>query len=52
MIEYLAGKGNLKNQKLFKLCTVKVVPMINIDGVIAGNYRTGYIGKDMNRLYM
>jgi len=52
MLEYLASKGNLKNQKLFKLCTVKVVPMINIDGVISGNYRTGYIGKDMNRLYM
>ena len=26
--------------------------MINIDGVISGNYRTSYIGRDMNRLYM
>lgn len=26
--------------------------MINVDGVMAGNYRTGFIGKDMNRLYL
>lgn len=34
------------------MCTVKVIPMINVDGVMAGNYRTGFIGKDMNRLYL
>ena len=26
--------------------------MINPDGVLAGNYRTSLIGKDLNRLYM
>ena len=26
--------------------------MINPDGVVAGNYRTSLIGKDLNRLYM
>jgi hypothetical protein len=26
--------------------------MINPDGVIFGNYRTSFLGKDMNRLYM
>lgn len=26
--------------------------MINPDGVISGNYRTSFIGKDLNRLYM
>lgn len=25
--------------------------MINVDGVMAGNYRTSFIGKDLNRLY-
>jgi cytosolic carboxypeptidase protein 2/3 len=31
---------------------VKVVPMINVDGVLGGNYRTSFIGKDNNRLYL
>lgn len=26
--------------------------MINVDGVVAGNYRCSLIGKDMNRLYL
>ena len=26
--------------------------MINCDGVLAGNYRTSFIGKDLNRLYL
>jgi len=34
------------------LLTFKIVPMINVDGVIGGNYRTSFIGKDLNRLYL
>ena len=30
----------------------KIVPMVNPDGVVAGNYRTSFIGKDLNRLYL
>ena len=26
--------------------------MINPDGVVAGNSRTSYLGKDMNRLFL
>ena len=26
--------------------------MINPDGVLSGNYRTSFVGKDLNRLYM
>ena len=26
--------------------------MINPDGVVAGNYRTSFLGRDMNRLYL
>lgn len=26
--------------------------MINVDGVVMGNYRCGLIGKDMNRMYL
>lgn len=34
------------------MLTFKIVPMINVDGVIGGNYRTSFIGKDLNRLYL
>lgn len=26
--------------------------MINVDGVLGGNYRTSFLGKDNNRLYL
>jgi murein tripeptide amidase MpaA len=29
----------------------KVIPMINPDGVIFGNYRTSLSGKDLNRMF-
>jgi len=29
----------------------KIVPMLNPDGVILGNYRTSFGGKDLNRKY-
>lgn len=31
--------------------TFYMVPMINPDGVVAGNYRTSLFGKDLNRTF-
>ena len=28
---------------------IKIVPMINVDGVINGNYRSNFSGNDVNR---
>lgn len=28
-----------------------VIPMLNVDGVVLGNNRTGIVGYDLNRLY-
>ena len=29
----------------------KIIPMLNPDGVILGNYRTGVAGRDLNRQF-
>ena len=36
---------------LRKRTIFKIVPMINPDGVVFGNYRTGLAGKDLNRKF-
>ena len=35
--------------ELRKRFVFKIVPMMNPDGVIVGNYRAGLAGKDLNR---
>lgn len=48
IIDFLVSKAarHLRDNLVFK-----IVPMVNPDGVVAGNYRTSFIGKDLNRLY-
>lgn len=36
----------LRRQVVFK-----VVPMVNVDGVVVGNFRTSLCGKDLNRMF-
>ena len=44
--------SDTSQMKIFrKGMIVKIVPMINPDGVIIGNTRTSFTGKDLNRCY-
>ncbi|KRX08300.1 hypothetical protein PPERSA_01761 [Pseudocohnilembus persalinus] len=38
-------------RKFLQKCIFKIIPMLNIDGVIMGNYRTGLQGRDLNRQF-
>lgn len=29
-----------------------ILPMLNVDGVLTGNYRTGIVGDDFNRKFL
>ena len=50
VLDYLISETResyfLRNQYIFK-----IIPMLNPDGVINGNYRTSLSGKDLNRLW-
>lgn len=50
LIKYLLG-DSLQAKQLRKRIVFKIVPMLNVDGVIAGNYRTSLSGNDLNRQY-
>ena len=43
--------GEEMTMKILKYCDFVVIPMINPDGVVAGNFRTSLFGKDLNRLF-
>jgi murein tripeptide amidase MpaA len=36
-------------EEVRKTVVFKVVPMVNPDGVVVGNYRSSFLGKDLNR---
>ena len=50
-IKCLMG-SSLQAKQLRKRLIFLVVPMINVDGVIIGNYRTSMAGNDLNRRYL
>lgn len=47
-LDFITGQSDeaidLRRKNVFK-----ILPMINPDGVILGNYRTGLAGNDLNR---
>jgi len=60
LINYLVSEKakNLRNHINFKVLLIflkfkinsfKIIPMLNPDGVIIGNYRCGIMGYDYNR---
>ena len=43
--------NSISTNRLLNTVTFYIVPMINPDGVIAGNYRTSFSGRDLNRCF-
>ena len=42
---------NERYKSLLDKFVFKIIPMINVDGVINGNYRSNIMGKDLNRFW-
>lgn len=49
-ISYILG-NSFQARELRKRCVFRIIPMVNPDGVIIGNYRTNMAGNDLNRKY-
>lgn len=49
VLDYLTDPDSVEVHLLLKTFVFKIVPMINIDGVAAGNYRGSLSGMDLNR---
>jgi predicted deacylase len=48
LLAWLVSNDESANE-LRRRCVIKLVPMLNPDGVIVGNYRTSLAGVDLNR---
>jgi murein tripeptide amidase MpaA len=44
-------KDNEVSKKVRQNYVFYIIPMLNPDGVVAGNFRTSYSGKDLNRQF-
>jgi hypothetical protein len=49
MLDFLTDPNNEEADFLRKTCIFKIIPMVNPDGVIHGNYRCSLSGQDLNR---
>lgn len=50
-IDFLLSQDSLEAATLRRNFVFKIVPMINVDGVIYGNYRCSLAGIDLNRVW-
>jgi murein tripeptide amidase MpaA len=51
IIDFLTSDDSIEASILRKNFVFKIVPMINVDGVIFGNYRCSISGIDLNRVW-
>lgn len=51
VIDFLVS-GHPAAQQLLETNIIKIVPMVNIDGVVEGFYRAGIGGTDLNRVWV
>ena len=49
-IKFLLSADKVAHQ-LRTRCVFKIIPMLNPDGVLIGNNRTSFLGKDLNRCF-
>jgi cytosolic carboxypeptidase protein 2/3 len=49
MIEFLTEPNDPCAKYLRESCVFRIIPMVNPDGVIHGNYRSNLEGSDLNR---
>ena len=47
LLDFVTGDSQ-EAEELRRRCILKIVPMINPDGVIIGNYRSSMSGNDLN----
>lgn len=52
ILEFLCSQENTESFYLRDKFIFKIIPMVNPDGVIIGNYRTDLTGVDMNRNWL
>lgn len=50
-LNFITSTSNEKAIELRKRIVFKIIPCVNPDGVIAGNYRVSMSGNDLNRRY-
>jgi cytosolic carboxypeptidase protein 2/3 len=50
-LDFILGSSEEAN-KLREIFIFKIVPMLNPDGVIHGNYRCSLVGNDLNRRWL
>mmetsp|Transcript_9588 Transcript_9588/g.35530 ORF Transcript_9588/g.35530 Transcript_9588/m.35530 type:complete len:616 (+) Transcript_9588:118-1965(+) len=51
-LEFIIESNSEVAQRLRNECCFRVVPLLNVDGVAHGHYRSNALGEDMNRLWL
>ncbi len=51
MLDFLSDENNVEAQTLLNYFVIKIIPMLNPDGVARGHYRLDTLGQNLNRFY-